>query len=250
MPGSPVGSEDDKKDKTILPETDSAARGSGAENIVTPESRDMPVGAEPSGKEELKAKEWLAPALAVSPTSKSGGPETGFAGLPEGTFFYVRNAGVVLLHPFFPAFFREFNLLKDNDFADEIVRHKAVHLIHYLATGETQPPEYELTLPRFLCEIPFDAPLERWLELEDDEKTESEKLLNSVIGYWPALKNTTPDGLREGFLRREGKLEKRQSGWHLVVEQKTLDILLAKLSWGFRTVKLPWMKELLRVEWA
>ncbi len=79
---------------------------------------------------------------------------------------------------------------------------------------------------------------------------ESEALLQSVIRYWPPLKNTSVDGLRHSFLQREGKLEQKQNGWLLTVEQKTIDILLDKLPWGFSTVTLPWMKEMISVDWC
>lgn len=167
-----------------------------------------------------------------------------------GDFWYVRNAGVVLLHPFLPPFFKTLGLVDAHDFVDEAARHKAVHLLHFLATGQTEAPEYELVLPRFLCGVPFEIPLERFPDITAAEQAEGEKLLMAAINHWNKLGNTSPGGLREGFLQRDGKLEKREAGWYLGVEQKTIDILLDFLPWNLSIIKLPWLPELLRVEWA
>lgn len=167
-----------------------------------------------------------------------------------GDFWYVSNAGIILLHPFLSPFFKSAGLLEQGQFIDVAAQHKAVHLIHFLATGQTQAPEYDLVLPRFLCGLPFDSPLQRFVELTAEERSEGENLLRAAIAHWNRLGSTSPDGLREGFLQRDGKLEKRESGWCLGVEQKTIDILLGFLPWNLSIIKLPWMPELLRVEWA
>ena len=83
----------------------------------------------------------------------------------------------------------------------------------------------------------------------DAEKEECENLLQVVLEHWGALGSTTPDGLRQGFLQREGKLEKKSNGWYLQVEQKTMDMLLSKLPWNLSMIQFSWMKEVLRVEW-
>ena len=115
----------------------------------------------------------------------------GFSSGAIGDEFYVRNAGEIILHPFLPAFFEELKLVKDKQFMDEPSRHKAVHLIHYLATGEIGLPEYDLVLPRFLCELPLHIPLEREVNLLAEEKEEGENLLRAVVsslaGHRPGI---------------------------------------------------------------
>ena len=75
--------------------------------------------------------------------------------------------------------------------------------------------------------------------------------MRTDILYWTVLMSTSPDGLREGFLQREGKLTLSDHGnWKLRVEQKSIDILLGYLPWGISMVKLPWMENLLVVEWT
>ncbi|MBQ4818576.1 contractile injection system tape measure protein [Aquimarina sp. MMG016] len=162
---------------------------------------------------------------------------------------YFKNAGMVLLHPFLSHFFKKLNLIEGKDFINHVTRSKAVLLLHFLATGEEQPKEYDMVLSKFLCEMPTNIPLDHTLIITEKEKEESDALLQAVVEHWGALGGTSPDGLREGFLSREGKLEREQTGWKLYIEQKTLDILLDKLPWNISIIKLPWMKEMLKVEW-
>ena len=183
-------------------------------------------------------------------TESSGRPYRPFSNVPVGTAHYIFNAGVIMLHPFLLHYFKALKLVERDQFINDLAQQKAIHLIQYLATRERGLPEYELLLPKFLCNLPFDVPIEREVEITESEMQEGEELLMAAIKHWGALGDASPDALREGFLQREGKLEKRQNGWYLKVEQKTLDILLGKLPWGLGIIKLPWMEELLRVEWA
>lgn len=162
---------------------------------------------------------------------------------------FFSNAGVVLLHPFLNSFFKKLDLLEGKNFKDDTAKSKAVILLHFLATAEEYPREYEMVLPKFLCEMPVNMPLDHTIQITKEEKEEANNLLQAAITHWGALGSTSPDGLREGFLIREGKLEKEQTGWRLFVEQKTLDILLDRLPWGISILKLPWMSEMLNVEW-
>lgn len=162
---------------------------------------------------------------------------------------FFKNAGLVLLHPFIAAFFKKLKFLEKGDFKNNAARTKAVLLLHFLATGEETAPEYELFLPKFICEMPTNMPLDHTLKISKTAKKEALNLLKAAIEHWGALGSSSPGALQEGFLQREGKLEKEQTGWKLYVEQKTLDILLDKLPWNLSMIKLPWMKEILKVEW-
>lgn len=168
----------------------------------------------------------------------------------EGSFWYVNHAGVVLLHTFFPLFFEKCGIIRDKQFLDDAARERAAQLLFSLSSGQEETPESDMVLTKFLCGIPLEIPVNARLQLSEPEKCEIEKLLKAAIGHWGKLQNASPDALREGFLQREGKLEKRSQGWFLVVEQKSIDILLNYLPWNLRMIKLPWMKEMLRVEWG
>jgi hypothetical protein len=179
----------------------------------------------------------------------------------EKAHWYVANAGVVLLHPFLINYFKVAGLLGDDkQFRNEQARHRAVYLLHYLATGETDAPEYDLVFAKHLCGLDPETPLQSPQNQRAKTKTpkpktkdrrEADELLGAAIRHWGKLGSTTPDGLREGFLRRPGKLSFAPfDGWLLQVEQSGLDVLLGHLPWGIGILKLPWMKEILNVEWT
>lgn len=164
---------------------------------------------------------------------------------------YVLHAGIVLLHPFLDRFFRRLGLAADGQtLATLDQRVRAVHLLHYLATGQEQPEEHETPLLKLLCALPLTFPLVKMLPLTQTERDEAETLLEAVIEHWAKLKNTSPAALRETFFQREGKLAQRDDRWHLVVEQRTVDLLLDYLPWTLSIVRLPWMASPLWVDWA
>jgi hypothetical protein len=162
---------------------------------------------------------------------------------------HVDHAGLVLLHPFLEYFFREFQLLDGQGFHDAAARTLSVHLLHFLATGRETPLEYLLTVEKFLCGAELAVPIPRFLRLTAAMKEESDMLLWAAIGHWKVLKNTSPAGLREGFLQRPGKLILSTFENRLIVEVKAHDVLLNYLPWGYGIIKLPWLAKPLLVDW-
>lgn len=161
---------------------------------------------------------------------------------------YINNAGLILLHPFLPRFFETLGISKE----EEILQpERALSLLYYLTTGQTKIPEYELVLPKILCEFPLLMPVPADFKITKNEINEASALLEAVIKHWEVLRNTTPDGLRGTFLLRPGKLSQKEDGdWLLQVESRTFDVLLEHLPWGISMIKLPWMKNMLWVEWS
>lgn len=160
---------------------------------------------------------------------------------------YTSIAGLVLLHPFLPAFFQALGIAKD----DELLQaERAPALLYFLATGQTFAPEHELGLPKILCNLPLNQPVLADAALSEAEQAEAESLLKAVVHYWTALQDTSPDGLRHNFLMRLGKVPLNSDGeWRLQVEHQTYDLLLDQLPWGIGMFKLPWMQRLFWVEW-
>jgi hypothetical protein len=172
---------------------------------------------------------------------------TGIAELPSQDTLYTNQAGLVLLHPFLPRFFE---VLGITDGEKLLQPERAPGLLYFLATGQPLAPEYELTLPKILCNLPLNTPLPADIGITPQEQDEAITLLEAVIRHWPALRNTSPDGLRGNFLNRLGKLSPYpDGGWLLQVENQTHDLLLDQLPWSIAMLKLPWMPHLLRVEW-
>lgn len=174
------------------------------------------------------------------PTGRGGEPQ-------EDEAYYIDNAGLVLLHPFLPRLMEGTGIAAGGELLSP---ERAMVLLHYLATGRKIAPEYELILPKLLCNWPLDMPTAADVGLTAQEIEEANALLEAVIGHWGALGNTSVDGLRGNFLLRPGKLSLlNEEEWKLEVENRTYDILLDQLPWGIGLVKLPWMEIMLQTEW-
>jgi hypothetical protein len=173
-------------------------------------------------------------------------PDATKAALEDG--LYVDNAGLVILHPFLQRFLEGLGIAQEGVLLQP---DRALHLLHYLCTGHTPAPEYELTLPKILCNIPLKTPVEADITLTDREKEEAMALLEAAIRWWDALRNTGADALRGTFLCRPGKLSRREDGdWLLQVERQGFDVLLDQLPWGISVLRLAWMEGMLWVEWG
>ncbi len=162
---------------------------------------------------------------------------------------YVPHAGIILLHPFLSTCFSRPSWWVDGRFVDADAQQKAVFLLHYLATGEEEAMEYQLVFPKLLCGLPAETPLPMKTGLSPEEYAEAEELLQMVLIRWEKLRATSVGGLREGFLQRNGKLVRRNDQLTLLVERQAIDVLLDYLPWNLSLVKLPWLNNILFVEW-
>ncbi len=168
--------------------------------------------------------------------------------IPEEGIF-INHAGIVLSHPFLIHLFGRLNWLHNKKFIDEEKRQKAVFLLHYLASGQPNAAEHSLALYKILCAHPLDLPMPAEVDFAEEELAEATDMLTALILQWSKLQNTSINGLREGFLQRKGKLYIKNTEPFLQVETSAIDVLLDYLPWNLSMVKLPWMKEILRVEW-
>lgn len=173
--------------------------------------------------------------------------DTPVAAGEEGIF--ITHAGVVLLHPFLHNYFKKIELVVNGKFLSTEKQQRAICLIRYLTASITEIREYDLVLAKLLCEWPLQKPVDTDIEFKPEEKEEAHQVLLAAIEQWKILKNTSPAALRETFLQRDGKLHYKNEKWYLHVENKTPDVLLDHLPWNLSMIKLPWMKDILRVEW-
>ncbi len=194
-------------------------------------------------KRDLKIDKSLVPkkhdVLLISPVEKSGNDIS----IP------IFNAGIVLLHPFLLYLFNHLKLLKNNQFKNETFRLKGVQLLHYLSSFETEFTESTAVLSKILCGFSPEQPLVIKKRLSKKEKNECFRLLEEVIIQWEALKNTSPVGLVETYIRRQGILQIENDNITLTIERMSVDIMLQRLPWGISTIKLPWMKGIIQVNW-
>ncbi|NQU52326.1 MAG: hypothetical protein HQ522_07275 [Bacteroidetes bacterium] len=161
----------------------------------------------------------------------------------------VQNAGLILLHPFLKHFFVNTGIADKNGTLLKNKLDLAVQSLHFLATGNENVFEGDLVFEKFLCGVPLKRPVPKLSLLTDEIREEAYVLLKEVVKHWTALKNTSPDGLRQMFIQRTGKLIQLENKYKLLVERKTVDILLDKINWNISIVKLPWLEELVIVEW-
>ncbi len=158
----------------------------------------------------------------------------------------VKNAGLVIVAPFLPELFNECRILEGKKITDPDM---ALAIMHLIVWGNIDYREYDTVLSKVLCNIGSEHHLKLITRLEPDVYGKVEEMLKATVRNWGALKDTSPDGLRESFLRRKGKLAFSNDSWFLHVEQNTVDILLQSLPWSIGFIRLPWMKAMLRTEW-
>jgi hypothetical protein len=172
---------------------------------------------------------------------------------PFGEGAYIDNAGLVLLHPFLAPLFTVLEYWDGAGFRSVAHHQRAVLLSQYMVCPGEDFPEHQLLLNKILCGYGAEETLEPLLDSTDRERGETDELLQSVIRHWTMNGRavfTTVENLRASFLRRPGKLTRRNDDWLLQVEGAGYDIVMKSLPWGIGIVKHPWMPDRLRVEWV
>lgn len=166
---------------------------------------------------------------------------------------YLSDAGLVLLATWTPRLFARLDLLDGNRLRDPAAAARAVRCLAWLTHGHDHASEPECVLPRLLCGLDLTALLAASTPLDADTTALLDTLLQSLIAHWTALGQTSVNGLRQTFLQREGRLAHLRDStpphWHLAVAPGPFDMLLDRLPWSFATLKLPWMPEVLHVQW-
>lgn len=167
---------------------------------------------------------------------------------------YIANAGLVLLNSYLPTLFSRLGLLTAGAEgrprgAGLKAASRAVHLLQYLATGRLDTPEPALALNKLLAGFPLCAPVAPAITPFEADLEICDGLLAAMIANWPAIRNTSVDGLREIFLQREGRLEPVDDHWHLTVQRETIDFLVDRAPWTFAVISHRWMPGPIRVAW-
>ncbi len=163
---------------------------------------------------------------------------------------YTKYAGLILFWPFLKRFFETLDCLDaESQFKGHETRARAVRLLHHIASEEPNAPEYEMTLSKIMCGMPFSEHLGLPITLTDQETELSESIINGLIQNWAKLGNTSAGGLRNSFIQREGVIDREERNWIVRVEKKGIDVLLDYLPYTISAIKLPWVEGLIYVEW-
>ncbi|WP_374145997.1 contractile injection system tape measure protein [Sphingomonas sp. 28-63-12] len=192
-------------------------------------------------------KPVVQPAAAATSMSSSDEGETGDP-------IYIGNAGLVLFSPYLPALFDRLGLLTTEDGApprliDPEAQSRAVHLLQYLVDERLDTAEPLLVLNKLLCGIAPAEPVAASITPSQAELDLCDGLIGALIGNWPMLEGTSPAGLRETFLQREGRLLFGDDRWTLQVQRKTVDVLVDQIPWGFSMIFHRWMPVPVHVTW-
>lgn len=164
----------------------------------------------------------------------------------------ISNAGLVILFPFLPMLFMRLNMLSQDrrDFNSNESKVRAIFILqHLMASEDREYDEKDLFLNRLLINYPFNEPLPKKMELNQDELNTIDSLLEAAKTNWEKMRNTSMRGFQEAFLRRAGFIEKTEREWVLTVEERAFDILLDSIPWSYKLVRLPWMENILKVNW-
>lgn len=166
--------------------------------------------------------------------------------------FFIDNAGLCLLSAWFFRLLSMLDYLNEarKDIKDTKSRIRAIFLLQYLTCQEEKEyRETELVFNRLLVGLPMHIPLPKRLELTAEEKQIADSLLSAVKAHWSKMNGTSMKGFLQSFVTRAGRLEEQNEKWVLTVDDKTHDILLDSVPWGFRQIRLPWMKKYIQVKW-
>ena len=170
----------------------------------------------------------------------------------DSKIFFVNNAGLCLLSAWFLRLLSMLDYLNEarKDIKDTKSRIRAMFLLQYLTCQEEKEyRETELVFNRLLVGLPMHIPLPKRLELTAEEKQIADSLLSAVKAHWSKMNGTSLKGFLQSFVTRTGRLEEQDEKWLLTVDDKTHDILLDSVPWGFRQICLPWLKKYIQVKW-
>ncbi len=165
--------------------------------------------------------------------------------------FLVEDAGLVLLWPFMAQLFTHLQWFDEEkgEFTDEFSQNKACVFLHYLVYSQLPETENALVLPKIICGIDIDAPVNLDFNFQALEIETGNELLTAAAKHWTALRTESGDALRSEFFMRKGILKFTDPNWSLTIERKSIDILIDRLPWSISTIKLPWNSYILNTTW-
>lgn len=161
----------------------------------------------------------------------------------------INNAGLVLYWPFLTQYFEQFEMLNEGEFVDDESKNRAVYLLQYLAFNQIDFPENQLVLNKLLVGMNLDDHISPSFNLTKVEYELSEGLMYGLISNWEKVKNSSPEGIQETFMQREGILNFIEEKIELSVEKRGVDILMEFIPWDINIIKLPWMPNPMIIKW-
>ena len=172
--------------------------------------------------------------------------------------FIADDGGMLLFWPMLTELFKRCELLEQPEgekswqFIDDQARYKARSLLVYVYKGEEQEgDDCVYGVINILLGLPPETLVMESDVLSDTERAAADGMMQALIQKWTALRSMSARGLRQQFLERQARCQSVELGYEVIVDKKTIDILLSQLPWGIGMISLPWLgKELIRVDWG
>lgn len=161
----------------------------------------------------------------------------------------IQNSGIVIVNDYIQILLSRIGLIQNREFVDKYSQVKCVQVLSYTVTGSEILNDQGMELLKVMCGLPPRGAHYAYPLLEESEKRLISSLLEAMISHWPAIGNTSVDGLRGNFLIRAGSLQEVETSWNLTVERRAYDVLLTRSPFSFSVIKYPWMSKVLYVTW-
>jgi hypothetical protein len=159
----------------------------------------------------------------------------------------------VLFNPYLPLFFERLGLLSAVDGVPRIAgleaASRAVHLLQYLVDQRCDRAEPALALNKLLCGLAPADPVLPAIAPSEPALAVCAAVTRALIDNWTAIRNAAPEGVRETFLQRDGRLSRGVDRWELQVQRKTVDVLTDLIPWNRSVVYHRWMERAVYVTW-
>ncbi|WP_343703380.1 contractile injection system tape measure protein [Chitinophaga sp.] len=184
----------------------------------------------------------VAPAIHTSTVDAVTAPDLG---LDEPLL--AKQAGLVLLHAQLARLLKEVQWLLPGGTGILPERYSsAVHLLAFMAGEEEAVPEYNMALHKLLCGIPLHEPVEKDVQLTEQEKQAALALVDELA----AACHLNRQSFRSTVLQRNGKLQFNGVEWMLTVAAETVAPCLAVKETAGQPLQLPWMQHPVSVQWT
>ncbi len=164
--------------------------------------------------------------------------------------YFVENAGLIIFWPMLQRYFQFQGLVEDKSFVSVLAQEQAVRLLQTLVMGDEEWNEAALALPKLLCGLAPDALVDPSVEVDAEMLAGIDTLVGAVLAHWTLAGELSVDGYRQAWLQRSGTLRLRDDHWLLRIEARGHDMILEGLPWDIAYIQLPWMRNVLYVDWG
>lgn len=168
---------------------------------------------------------------------------------PEnGDVYYINNGGLILTATFLGYFFKGIEYIEKGKFISEEKQKQAVILLQKLC-GDEFFSEDQMVLSKILCGLSIYDTVPMLYIPTEKESEELNLMVDSLIHYWPVLKNTSVEAFKYNYMKRTAMLTYGEKQWNLRIKRESIDVIIDTLPWSIGLTKQPWMEKAIITEW-